>query len=70
MSGNQQPVTCDILDAAMEIGPEALALSVQEAMKEAHSKSVEVRLATGAAISPGCCSNFSLQLGQASAKMA
>ena len=64
VSGNQQPVTCDILDDAMQIGPEVdsstrpaavlqselmaslmlqkLADSVNEAMKEAHSKSVEV----------------------------
>ncbi|CAA2985510.1 Hypothetical predicted protein [Olea europaea subsp. europaea] len=44
LSGNQQPVRIEITEAAMELGPEKLSLLVNEAYKDAHQKSVLVRI--------------------------
>ncbi|PIN08228.1 hypothetical protein CDL12_19185 [Handroanthus impetiginosus] len=40
LSGNQQPIRTEITEAAMELGPEKLALLINEAYKDAHQKSV------------------------------
>ncbi len=42
MSGNQEPKSVDITEAAMSLGAEQLSLVVTEAMQDAHAKSVEV----------------------------
>ncbi|KAF2287285.1 hypothetical protein GH714_039538 [Hevea brasiliensis] len=41
LSGNQQPVSIEITEAAMELGAEKLSLLVTEAYKDAHLKSVK-----------------------------
>ncbi|KDP33507.1 hypothetical protein JCGZ_07078 [Jatropha curcas] len=41
LSGNQQPVSIEITEAAIELGPEKLSLLVTEAYKDAHQKSVK-----------------------------
>jgi DNA-binding YbaB/EbfC family protein len=41
MSGNQEPKSVDITEAAYELGNEKLSALVTEAMKDAHAKSVE-----------------------------
>lgn len=41
MSGSQEPRSVDITDAAYSLGAEKLAAAVEEAMKDAHAKSVE-----------------------------
>ncbi|KAH7282040.1 hypothetical protein KP509_35G009300 [Ceratopteris richardii] len=40
LSGNQEPVSVDITEAAMELGPEKVAALVNEAYKDAHQKSI------------------------------
>lgn len=40
LSGNQEPVSVDITEAAMELGVERVSLLVNEAYKDAHQKSV------------------------------
>lgn len=40
MSGNQEPRSCDITEAALELGPERCSELVTEAFKDAHTKSV------------------------------
>ncbi|KAG5119557.1 hypothetical protein JHK82_033977 [Glycine max] len=44
LSGNQQPVRTEITEAAMELGPEKLSLLITEAYKDAHQKSVQVKV--------------------------
>mgnify|MGYP002628992250 CR=1 FL=1 len=41
MSGSQEPRSVDITDAAFSAGPEKLSALVEEAMKDAHAKSVD-----------------------------
>ncbi|KAL8497580.1 hypothetical protein ACS0TY_021062 [Phlomoides rotata] len=40
LSGNQQPISTEITEAAMELGPEKLSLLINEAYKDAHQKSI------------------------------
>ncbi|CAM6090288.1 unnamed protein product [Calypogeia fissa] len=40
LSGNQEPVRVEVLEAAMEVGADKLAELINEAYKDAHSKSV------------------------------
>ena len=47
MSGNQEPRSTDITEDAYARGAEELSMLVTEAMKDAHSKSVNVRACLG-----------------------
>ncbi|KAL2641883.1 hypothetical protein R1flu_009470 [Riccia fluitans] len=40
LSGNQEPVRVEVLDAAMEVGAEKLSELINQAYKDAHTKSV------------------------------
>jgi DNA-binding protein YbaB len=40
LSGNQEPVRVDVTDAALEEGAEKLSILVNDAYKDAHTKSV------------------------------
>ncbi|KAI3725075.1 hypothetical protein L1987_64850 [Smallanthus sonchifolius] len=61
LSGNQQPVRTEITEAAMELGSEKLSLLITEAYKDAHQKTMKVRmgdLAQSLGMPPGLGDQF------------